>query len=310
MNNIINNKYKNESGITLSRLQEMYFERCLNRVIRLFIYEGLPFPAHEIEYRAVLDGFAGVVRDKKRGIMTAWGGMSGVTQYEDIFKRFTYAAPTAEGGTVDIGTDCVILRNTPTMTSMFTWLMRYADLYAHNDISLRMALINSRYQDILSTTDAAKADTIKDWHTSLEVGKLVAIIDDMPMSEFKTDGNIKALDINRQRDVDFTKYTELENELTRTFYRDIGVRWNKDKKANLVAGEVEQDNMLLEFNISDMLNSRKEFCDNYNKVFGGNVKVSLATPLEETNYDTNNDDSKISGDNDGRDTVFRDDDNA
>lgn len=294
---------KKGNTLTLEELKSMYYLRCLNRLQRLFKYTNLPFPQHELEFRAIISGFAGVAEDKIRGIMTAWGGMSGVTQYSDIFKRFTFAAPTAKGGSKIIGESAVILRNTPMMDSYHYWLLRYADLYAHNDISLRMALINSRYQDILKSTDSSKEETIKNWYKGLYNGELLAIIDDSPLSEFLDGkGAIEALQLNHTGEIDFTRFTELENELTRTFYRDIGIRWNKDKKANLVSGEVEQDNMLLEFNISDMLDSRKEFCNDYNRVMKGRkgwigeISVELRVPLEREveTYDNAND-SRLSG---------------
>lgn len=278
------------------RLYDMYYERCVERLVRLFEWTGLPFPAHELEIRTLLEGYGAVVKDEKRGMMTAWGGMSGPTQYADYFKFFTYAAPTADGGIKTIGKDCVIMRNNQLASSMASWIGRYAELYAHNDISLRMALINSRYQDILKTTDASKEETIKAWYKGLESGDPLAIIDDSPLSEFMDgQGDITTLQLTHTGEVDFTRFTELENELTRSYYRDIGIRWNKDKKSNLVAGEVEQDDMLLEFNISDMLDSRKKFCEEYNKVFNGGVSVELRTPLESevTMYD-NADDSGLS----------------
>lgn len=294
---------KKPEKITLGMLRELHYSRCLNRLNRLFKYTNLPFPQHELEYRAIVSGYAGVVEDGKKGIMTAWGGVSGVTQYSDIFTRFTYAAPTARGGQKIIGQNAVILRNTPMADSYHTWLLRYADLYAHNDISLRMALINSRYQDILKSTDGSKEETLKTWYKGLYNGELLAIIDDTPLSEFLDGhGAIEALQLNHTGEVDFTRYTELENELTRTFYREIGVRWNKDKKANLVSGEVEQDNMLLEFNIVDMKETREKFCKDYNEVmkdkkgWQGEISVELTVPLEsEVEMDDNADDSGLSG---------------
>lgn len=267
--------------ITYTQLYDMYYERCVGRIVRLFKWSNLPFPQHELEIRTILSGYGAVVMDGKRGIMTAWGGMSGPTQYADYFKKFTYAAPTADGGSKIIGKECVILRNDQLSTSMADWIKRYAELYTHNDLSLRMALINSRYQDILKTTDSAKSDTLKEWYKGLERGELCAIIDDSPLSEFMgKNGDVSTLDLTHTGEVDFTRHTELENELTRAFYRDIGIRWNKDKKANLVAGEVEQDDMMLEFNICDMLDSRERFCNEYNTVFGGDITVELRVPLE------------------------------
>lgn len=285
----IRNKLKEEKlynsavAMTLNELRDMHFDRLLRRLCNVFTFEGLLFDQHELDTRTFIDGYGVVVRDAKCGIMTAWGGRSGPTQYTDKFNYFTYAAPTAKGGTKKIGEDAVVLYNTCTHDSMLTWLMRYAELFAHNDISLRMALVNSRYQDVFRTTNSEKIETLKSWHKGLYRGEMLALVDDKPLSEFTGGkGDIEALDLNTVKDVDFTRFTELENELTRTFYRDMGVRWNKDKKANLVMGEVEQDDMLLKFNIMDMLRERETFCKWYNEVFKDvpPISVKLTIPIE------------------------------
>lgn len=287
-------RHKHDKKFTVTSLRDMHMMRLCDKVCRLFKYDGLAFPQHEMEFRAIMEGFAGVVKDPKIGIMTAWGGRSGPTEYNDIFTKFTYAATRAKGGTAIIGENAVILKNTTLYESMYMWLYRYAELFTHIDISLRMALINSRYQDIIKVMSESKKDTVKEWYEGLYKGDLLAIIDDTPMSEFlNTDGEIRTLDLTRNPSPDYSDFTELENELTRMFYRDLGVRWNKDKKANLVAGEVEQDDMLLEFNISDMLECRQQFCEEYNHVFGGSVSVKLAVKLE-SEVKQSEDNSRIS----------------
>lgn len=276
-------KYASYEPMSLDSLRDMYFDKLMRRLCNLFTFDGLPFDQHELDTRCFTDGYAVVVKDSIRGIMTAWGGRNGVTQYADKFTHFSYAAPTAQGGNLEIGKDAVVLYNTATHDSMLVWLLRYAELFAHNDIALRMVLVNSRYQDILKATSAEKAETLKAWHEGLFKGEMLALIDDSPLSEFTGQkGDIEALEITTKRDIDFTRYTELENELYRSFYRELGVRWNKDKKANLVSGEVEQDNMLLQFNIMDMLRERQAFCDEYNRVFKHvqPLSVKLTIPIE------------------------------
>lgn len=269
--------------ITLESLTNMYFDRLLRKLCTLFTFEGLPFDQHELDTRCFIDGYAAVVRDKTKGIMTAWGGRSGTTQYADLFTKFTYAAPTAKGGTVKIGTDAVILYNTCTHDSMLVWLLRNADLLAHTDISLRMALVNSRYQDILKSKSTEKQETLKEWHKGLYRGEMLALIDDTPTAAFLgNDGDIEALELTTKKEMDFTRYTELQNEIMRSFYRDIGVRWNKDKKANLIESEVDQDDMLLRYDIIDMLRERERFCEEYNRVFkdADPISVRLTIPIE------------------------------
>lgn len=276
-------EYDSQSPMSLTNLRDMHFDRLMRRLCTLFTIENLPFEQHELDIRCFIDGYAAVVRDQIKGIMTAWGGRSGTTQYSDTFTKFTYAAPTAKGGTHIIGKDVVLMFNTCTHDSMLIWLMRYAELFAHADISLRMSLVNSRYQDILKSTSSEKEETLNAWHKGLYNGEMLALIDDTPTAAYLGGkGDIEALSLNTQRDIDFTRYTELENELTRSFYRDLGVRWNKDKKANLVESEVEQDNMLLMYNITDMLAEREKFCEEYNRVFKPEnpISVKLTIPID------------------------------
>lgn len=291
----------------LEMLFRMHYMRLLQKTVTFFTYENLPFPQHELELRTISDGYAGVTRDRQIGIMTSWGGMSGPTEYGDYFTQYTYSAPTAKGGTFNIGENCVILRNTSLMLSLSPLLRRYADLYAHNDISLRMALINSRYQDIIKSTDEAKKQTIEDWYTGLYNGKLCAIIDDTPLSEFLNgEGDIKTLELTKGQNIDFTRFTELENELTRSFYREFGIRWNKDKKSNLVAGEIEQDDTLLEYNIHEMLRSREEFCEEYNRVFKPENPISVRLNFKIGGNENGKDDSGLSTDDNTTDSVSKD----
>lgn len=297
---------QNEPLEYLELLTRMHFMRLLQKTIAFFTFENLPFPQHELEMRAIIDGYAGVTLDSKVGIMTSWGGMSGPTEYGDYFTHYTYSAPTARGGTFLIGDNCVILRNTSLMLSLAPLLRRYADLYAHNDISLRMALINSRYQDILKSTDEAKKQTIEDWYTGLYNGKLCAIIDDTPLSEFLNgEGDIRTLELTKGQNIDFTRFTELENELTRSFYREFGIRWNKDKKSNLVAGEIEQDDTLLEFNIHEMLRSREEFCEEYNRVFKPEKPISVKLSFKIGGDENGKDNSGLSTDDNTTDSVSK-----
>ena len=59
------------------------------KIVRIFEWNGLPFPQREIEMRLILNGYCGVVNDGKLGIMVVDVGMSGVNQYHDIFTHFT-----------------------------------------------------------------------------------------------------------------------------------------------------------------------------------------------------------------------------
>ena len=125
---------------SLNYWMETLFEKC----VRMFEWRGLPksIPQKEIEQRLILDGYCGMVNDTRAGLIVASGGLSGVTPYCDEFKNFTYAAPTCAGGTTELGKNAVLIENTSLRNPLFPMILRYADLMAHAEISLKMALIN------------------------------------------------------------------------------------------------------------------------------------------------------------------------
>lgn len=250
----------------------LLFEKC----VRIFKWNNLPenLPQREIEKYAIALGFCGFVNDRNCGFMVSNGGMSAPTQYSDVFKKFTYARPTARGGTVTIGKDCVIIRNTSMMNSLTGLIRRTASQLAHADITLRAALVNYRANDVLVADDDSSAESIKSYYDSLYEGNLKAIVDENVIS------SIKNLSSSRSY-ADLLKLTDVKNEIMRSFFAEIGIRQKSDKRERLVTEEVESDSMMLIFNIHDMLEQRQIACEEINKIFGLNMSVELS---EEWDY--------------------------
>ena len=250
----------------------LLFEKC----VRIFKWNNLPknLPQREIEKYLITLGFCGFVKDKKCGLMVSNGGMSDPTQYSDMFKKFTYARPTAKGGVVTIGEDCVIIRNTSMMNSLSGLIRRTASQLAHADITLRAALVNYRANEVLSADDDATAESINAYYDSLYDGKLKAIVDSGLINGVKNLSSSKSY-------ADLLKLTDVKNEIMRSFFAEIGIRQKSDKRERLVTEEVESDSMMLLFNIHDMLEQRQNACEEINKIFGLNMSVELS---EEWDY--------------------------
>lgn len=250
----------------------LLFEKC----VRIFKWNEVPknLPQREIEKYIISLGFCGFVNDRNCGYMVSNGGMSAPTQYDDVFKKFTYARPTAKGGTVTIGKDCVIIRNTSMMNSLSGLIRRTASQLAHADITLRAALVNYRANDVLVADDDSSAESIKAYYDSLYEGNLKAIVDENVIS------SIKNLSSSRSY-ADLLKLTDVKNEIMRSFFAEIGIRQKSDKRERLVTEEVDSDSMMLLFNIHDMLEQRQIACEEINKIFGLNMSVELS---EEWDY--------------------------
>lgn len=260
-------------------LADIYVDTCnllFEKCVRIFKWNGLPeiLPQREIEKYLISLGFCGFVKDEKCGYMVSNGGMSSPTQYDDVFKKFAYARPTAKGGTVTIGEDCVIIRNTSMMNSLSGLIRRTASQLAHADITLRASLVNYRANEVLSAEDDATAESINAYYSSLYEGNLKAIVDSGLINGVKNLSSSKSY-------ADLLKLTDVKNEIMRSFFAEIGIRQKSDKRERLVTEEVESDSMMLLFNIHDMLEQRKKACEEINKIFGLNVSVELS---EEWNY--------------------------
>ena len=166
-----------ELEMQLPQSVNYWIEMLFEKIVKIFEWKGLPFPQREIEMRLITTGFCGFVKDDILDYMVAYGGMSGPTQYFDVFKYFTYSAPLAKGGTKEIDKDCVIINNTALRNPMNTFIKRYAILLAHCDVTLVMSLVNLRTKNIIATDDQGTADSYKEMFKKFYKGEFSALID-------------------------------------------------------------------------------------------------------------------------------------
>lgn len=260
----------------------VYWKNYLfEKIVRIFEWNGLPFPQREIETRLILNGFCGVVNDGKLGIMAVDGGMSGVTQYHDIFTHFTYAAPTAKGGILEIGKDCTIVNNTALRTPLYPLVYRTACLLAHADISLKCALVNMRYTDLFATDDESTAENVRAVRNRLYDGDYDCIVDNSIVGSLQNIANTTTTNSG------IKDCLEVRQEILKSFYNSIGVRYNKEKKERMITNEITDDDQLLLFNIADMLSQRKSACKDMEDVLGINVTVELSQEFNAIGGDGN-----------------------
>ena len=250
---------------------DMLFEKCM----RIFTWTGLPFPQKEIESRLLINGYCGFLNDSKKGLMVANGGMSGVTQYYDEFTTFNWSAPSvANTNSRVIGKDCVIINNNQLRNPILPMVMRYASLLAHADISLKCALINTRETNTYASSDENTAENINKYYERLYNGDSASILDESLIESVK---NIS----NRESTTAIKDCLSARTELLSNFFKEIGVKSANDKKERMIESEVDSNNQLLLFNISDMLAERKKACDEINKLFGANISVELSDEFKE-----------------------------
>lgn len=259
---------------------DMLFEKCM----RIFTWSGLPFPQKEIESRLLINGYCGFLNDSKKGLMAANGGMSGVTQYYDEFTTFNWSAPAvANTNTRAIGKDCVIINNNQLRNPILPMVLRYASLLAHADISLKCALINTRETNTYASSDENTAENINKYYDRLYNGDSASILDESLIESVK---NIS----NRESTTAIKDCLSARTDLLSNFFKEIGVKSANDKKERMIESEVDSNNQLLLFNISDMLAERKKACEEINKLFATNITVELSEEFKELQGGARNED--------------------
>ena len=273
--NYYSDKKIEKEVLELPRSLNYWLETLFEKCVRMFEWRGLPntIPQKEIEQRLILDGYCGMVHDRKAGLIVASGGLSGVTPYCDEFKNFTYAAPECSGGQVDLGVNAVLIENTSLRNPLLPMILRYSDLLAHAEISLKMALINNRVNNAYAVETNEIAESVNAYYNKIYNGKNGSILDDSLVSGVQNIANTRTSGV-------VAECIEARNDILRAFFAEIGVRFAKDKKERVVVDEVSADNQMLLLNINDMKRQRKKSALEINKIFGKNVSVELSEEFE------------------------------
>lgn len=245
------------------------------RVINIFEWKDLPMPQKEIEILLHYVGFCGFLRFKKsRELGVVYGSMSGVTNYPDMFTKYTYATPL-ESGIRKIDTDIVVIDNNQLRMPLDSMVQTYATLLAHADLSLQAILINSRATGLVKARSQQQVDDIANWYNSLANGKTLAILDNDDLNALMNDEGIKVFSMSYPSSMTIDSYYQIRENLLKSFYSEIGINSNRDKRERVVQAELDTNLNRILFNIDDMLKCREDACDKINKMFGTNISVKL-----------------------------------
>jgi hypothetical protein len=112
--------------------------------------------------------------------------------------------------------------------------------------------------------------SIIDFFNNLTLGKRAVITDDKVLNAFKS------VDINNSsRSDNIISLLDARDRILEMMYRDIGIKLNRPKRAQVNSEEVNVDNNLLLINTNDMLKNRKIGIEKVNNMFNTNINVTL-----------------------------------
>lgn len=258
---------------------EAYRGYMINRLMRMFKYEGLPetIPQHILEYYLMVNGSCFITEHKKQlfAFLGSFGGEPDVyyrpTLYvvanpalklDKSYDLWNLDGTQANGG--------VLMRNDMLWQGLNPLICRYAVLLAENTITLRTADIMLRVLAMLTAPDdktrAAGIQYLKD----IEAGKLGVI------GENRLFEGIQMQSPPSNNGSYLTQFIELHQFLQGTFYNEVGLSSLINMKREAIStGEASLNEDSLMPLVETMLQCRQEDVSQLNELFGTNISVDF-----------------------------------
>ena len=253
-----------------------YMMYMLDRTQRMFEYKGLPdtIPKRMLEFLLQINGFACFAKVKGE-LYAFYGGLGGEP---DVYYRPTIcniSSPALSwSATLKIGTDCIIVRNDSFMRGLVPLYQRYATAMVENDLSFKLATINTRIQSLISAPDDTTKAAGEKYLQDVADGKLGVIASNEFLEGIKVQPNTSTLRT-------FTDLIEYQQYLKASWYNEIGLNANYNmKREKLSTTESQMNNDALLPLVDDMLESRQKCLEEVNALFGTNITVDFASSWE------------------------------
>lgn len=251
--------------------KHILLEKCYG----MFNYQNLPdsLPADKIEQSLILTGWAGIFKHKEFGLVTCWGGLSGIDKYY-LPTKYVYAQPALGSGNLDIDKNCVIMYNSQIdqyeRNGLFNMIQRYARLLADIESSLDIIIVNSRATKLTVVDNQQVAKTVDEVMAKIQRGDFASINKNTILDAFKT------VDFTDNKNQLITELLLCRDKMLNSFLAELGIKTIADKKERMISDEVDATDQLLTINVADLLRWRKIGIDKINTIFGEKITVDLS----------------------------------
>lgn len=282
-------------------------EITYNKTMAMFKYHNLPdsLPCYELENLLQKNGFACVAKVESE-LYAFDGGLGGEP---DVYYRPTICtvANPALNLSKDfvINKDCVIVKNDSNMVGLSHTISKYNTLLTENEITILIALINSRMSVIFSGSDSATKTSAEQYLNMIKQGKLGVISDNAFLESLSINMG------NNTRNNVFEDLIRLNMYLKASLNNSIGLNSNTAlKKERLITAEIDVNNTSLYPLIDDMLECRRIGVEKINELFGTEITVELNSSWdyrELNGMSIHNTDSEIDLESVARETIDNED---
>lgn len=273
-----------------------WFNKILNRCLSMVNYRNCPdsVPAREIALNLVVTGHC--VFFRKNGKLR----VALTTLYNDQKSPYyypqgaVYAQPYLGSDNLKIGENAEIvyfnsLQNNmfmiPTDGGLLTFIQRYARQLADIESTINMYLVNERNTSFPTAANDNVKASVERFFQQVELGKRAVISDNAIVEQFRN------IDITAPKHDGINDYLIARDKILEQLYRDIGLRMNNPKKAQVNEEEIEANDQLLVVNTADIIKQQNDDFKRVNALFGENIIAELAPEFDikkgvEVNADT------------------------
>lgn len=257
-----------------------WFSKLLNITLSMFEWEGLPktLPAREIEGQLQLYGHC-VVFIKNGKLVTTQVDTYDIDDYYQPTKG-VYAQPILGSGNLTLNgyDNCLIWNNSlkdnvndiPVDNNLYSFISRYSRRLADVESTSNIYTVNNRSTNYPVAKNDKVRKSLEKFFNMLSLGKMSAISDDAIIEGF----TVQPIPKNTSVD-DIIKWEDARDKILEQFWRDLGVKFRNNKRAQMSDEEVEADEQVLLISLDDMLKCRQEGVKLLNEKFGLSVSVRI-----------------------------------
>lgn len=243
-----------------------------NRSNIMFKYHNLPdsIPETELEKLLQTNGFA-IVGKINGDLYAINGGLGGET---DVYNRPTIATISVPffnfNDTWEIDKDCVVIKNDSNAIGLIPMFVKYCTLMNENEITMMLATVNKRIQNLLSANDDNTVESAKQFLKDVFDGKTGVI------AESKLFDSLKVNSSSTNAQVNLKDLFEFEQYLKASMFNEIGLSANFNmKRERLTSAEIETNSDNLYPLVDDMLNNRRLAIEKINEMFETDIEVEF-----------------------------------
>lgn len=256
-----------------------YLRYMIDRLQMLFEYEGLPdsIPKRDLEMMLLIRGHAAFYAHNGQ-VFAASGALGGERNEYYMPTRYVFAVPYFNiSKNLKIHDECVVIPNDSSYTGLMPLLRRYCSLMVENDLTMRIATVNTRLTTILTAPTEQLRASAEKYLQRVDDGELGVMGDRAIIEGIKTQPYANSGQGNQ-----LTQLIELQQYLKASLYNEIGLNanWNA-KRETLNDGELAVNNQILLPLIDDMLNQRRIALEEFNNMFGFDASVRFGSAWED-----------------------------